>query len=53
MKSIFLNMRSKYSEMGPGERKIADLLISDPSSILPLSITVLLRVPVFLISSPP
>lgn len=39
MKSIFLNMRSKYSEMGPGERKIADLLISDPSSILPLSIT--------------
>lgn len=39
MKSIFLNMRTKYDEMGPGERRIADLLIADPSSILPLSIS--------------
>lgn len=39
MKSIFLNIQSKYSQMGPGERRIADLLITDPNSILPLSIT--------------
>lgn len=39
MKSIFMNIQSKYTEMGPGERKIADLLISDPNTILPLSIT--------------
>lgn len=39
MKSIFLNIRSKYTEMGPSERRIADLLIADPNSILPLSIT--------------
>lgn len=39
MKSLFLNMRAKYDEMGPSERHIADLLIADPSSILPLSIT--------------
>ena len=39
MKSIFMNIRSMHHEMGPGERRIADLLISDPSSILPLSIT--------------
>ena len=39
MKSIFLNMRAKYDEMGPGERRIADLLISEPNAILPLSIT--------------
>ncbi|MBQ8803308.1 MAG: MurR/RpiR family transcriptional regulator [Tyzzerella sp.] len=39
MKSIFLNIRAKYDEMGPGERKIADLLTAKPSSILPLSIT--------------
>lgn len=39
MKSIFLNIQSKYAQMGPGERRIADLLIADPNSILPLSIT--------------
>lgn len=39
MKSILLNIRSLYNTMGPGERKIADLLLSDPRSILPLSIT--------------
>ena len=39
MKSIILNIRAKYDEMGPGERKIADLLIADPHSILPLSIS--------------
>ena len=39
MKSIILNIRAKYDEMGPGERKIADLLIATPHSILPLSIS--------------
>ncbi len=39
MKSIFMNIRTQYEEMGPGERRIADLLISEPNSILPLSIT--------------
>ncbi len=39
MKSIMLNIRSLYKEMGPGEKKIADRLIADPKSILPLSIT--------------
>ena len=39
MKSIILNIRTKYDEMGPGERKIADLLIATPHSILPLSIS--------------
>ncbi len=39
MKSIILNIRAKYDEMGPGERKIADLLISDPHCVLPLSIS--------------
>ena len=39
MKSLFLNIRAKYDEMGPGERRIADLLIAEPSAILPLSIT--------------
>lgn len=39
MKSLFLNIRAKYDEMGPGEQRIADLLMTDPSSILPLSIT--------------
>ena len=33
MKSIFLNIRAEYQKMGPGEQKIADLLLSDPSSI--------------------
>lgn len=39
MKSILLNIRSLYKEMGPGERKIADILIENPKMILPLSIT--------------
>lgn len=39
MKSILLNIRSLYKEMGPGERKIADCLIENPKAILPLSIT--------------
>lgn len=39
MKSFFLNMRANYHDMGPGERRIADLLTAEPSSILPLSIT--------------
>lgn len=39
MKSLFLKIRAKYDEMGPGERRIADLLIAEPNSILPLSIT--------------
>lgn len=38
MKSIFLNIRSKYQDMGPGERRIADLLMSAPHTILPLTI---------------
>lgn len=39
MKSILLTIRSLYKELGPGERKIADRLIAEPKSILPLSIT--------------
>ena len=39
MKSILLNIRSLYKEMGPGEKKIADRLIENPKMILPLSIT--------------
>lgn len=39
MKSLFINVQAKYDEMGPSERRIADLLIADPGSILPLSIT--------------
>lgn len=38
MKSILLNIRANYDQMGPGERKIADLLIADPHALLPLSI---------------
>ncbi len=38
MKSILLNIRAKYHEMGPGERRIADLLTTSPDAILPLSI---------------
>lgn len=34
MKSILLTIRAKYKEMGFGERKIADLLMNDPVSIL-------------------
>lgn len=39
MKSIILNIRSKYDEMGRGERKIADLILADPHAVLPLTIT--------------
>lgn len=39
MKSIILEIRSKYAEMGPGEKKIANCLIDDPACILPLSIS--------------
>lgn len=39
MDSIFMNIRTQYEVMGPGERRIADLLISEPNSILPLSVT--------------
>lgn len=38
MKSILLNIRANYDQMGPGERRIADLLIADPHSLLPLTI---------------
>ena len=39
MKSIILQIRSRYDELGRGERKIADRILSDPYAILPLSIT--------------
>lgn len=39
MKSIILEIRSKYSDMGPGEKKIANCLLEDPSCLLPLSIS--------------
>lgn len=39
MKSILLTIRSKYEEMGFAERKIADLLIAEPESILSSSIS--------------
>ncbi len=39
MKSIILNIRAKYDEMGRGERKIADALLADPQSILSCSIS--------------
>jgi len=39
MKSIILQIRSNYDKMGRGERKIADLITSDPHSILPLTIS--------------
>ncbi len=39
MKSIILEIRSKYTEMGPGEKKIANCLLEDPACILPLSIS--------------
>lgn len=39
MKSIILQIRSTYDQMGRGERKIADLISTDPHSILPLTIT--------------
>lgn len=39
MKSIILEIRSKFAEMGPSEKKIANCLIEDPACILPLSIS--------------
>ena len=39
MKSIILEIRSHYEQLGRGERKIADLILSDPHAILPLTIT--------------
>lgn len=39
MKSIILNIRANYDKMGRGERKIADLIMADPHSVLPLTIT--------------
>lgn len=39
MKSIILNIRANYDEMGRGERKIADLIMADPHAVLPLTIT--------------
>ncbi len=39
MKSIILQIRSNYDKMGRGERKIADCILSDPHSILSLTIT--------------
>lgn len=39
MKSIILHIRANYEKMGRGEKKIADLLTSDPHSILPLTIS--------------
>ena len=38
MKSLFVNIRAKYEDMGPGEQKIATLLMAEPNSILPLTI---------------
>ena len=38
MKSVILYIRSNYHEMGRGERKIADLITSDPHAVLPLTI---------------
>ncbi len=39
MKSILLNIRSTYNNLGPGEKRIADSIINDPKMLLPLSIT--------------
>ena len=39
MKSIILQIRSNYDQLGRGERKIADLILSDPHALLPLTIT--------------
>lgn len=39
MKSIILQIRSHYDKMGRSERKIADYILSDPHSVLPLTIT--------------
>lgn len=39
MKSIILQIRSHYDKLGRGERKIADLILSDPHALLPLTIT--------------
>jgi len=39
MKSIILQIRSHYEQMGRGERKIADCILADPHAVLPLTIT--------------
>ena len=39
MKSILLQIRANYDQMGRGERKIADYILADPRSFLPLTIT--------------
>ena len=39
MKSIILQIRSHYDQLGRGERRIADYILSDPYAILPLTIT--------------
>ena len=39
MKSIILEIRSHYDQLGRGEKKIADFILSDPHAILPLTIT--------------
>ena len=39
MKSIIMEIRERYGEMGPGERKIADCLLDDPGCLLSLSIS--------------
>lgn len=39
MQSIIMNIRANYSQLGPGEKRIADLLLNEPRTILPLTIT--------------
>ena len=39
MKSIILQIRSHYEHMGRGERRIADCILADPHTVLPLTIT--------------
>ena len=39
MQSIILNIRANYNQLGPGEKKIADLILAEPRAILPLTIT--------------
>ena len=39
MQSVILNIRANYNQLGPGEKKIADLILAEPRAILPLTIT--------------
>ena len=39
MKSIILTIRAGYDTLGPAEQRVADLLLAEPRSILPLSIS--------------